>query len=50
MWAAVEEGHSEPLAGADGDVHPELAGRLEQAQGEQVGRAHGQGLKGTQRW
>ena len=44
MGSAIEEGDSEPLAGADGDVDPELAGGLQDAQGQQVGGADCQGL------
>ena len=46
VGAPVEEGHAEPLAGADGDVDSELARGLQQAQRQQVRRAHGQSLKG----
>ena len=42
---AVEERDAEALAGAHGNVHAELAGRLEHAQSHQVRGAHRQGLR-----
>ena len=45
MRPAVEHGHAEPLAGADSDINAEIAGRLQDCQGEKVGGAHSQCLE-----
>ena len=49
MGASVEERNSKSLTGADGNVDPKFARGLEQAEGEQIGRAHGQSLKVEER-
>ena len=40
---SITQGNSEPLTGAEGDVHPKLPRGLHDSQGHQVSRADGQG-------